>query len=191
MKQIAVLMVAVVAVTGVEAQGVFSNRTNGALEKVIHDYPNQFRNIKGDLLESRGESFEYKSTVSVPGGGPATVTLYKVPGNTNVSWTATLYTHENFQEASKRYRELYNQIRNTIVKLEGEKPVILNGKYISPVASRRLNSVLFDIVPASEATRKIKVELMLAGSGNQWKVLLTVYDRNIDEEASVVSNIDN
>src|SRR5690606_26807914 len=47
------------------AQGVFSNQTNVALQKVIEDFPNHFRNIKGDLIENNGS--DYKSKVEMPG----------------------------------------------------------------------------------------------------------------------------
>ena len=33
------------------AQGVFSNKTQVVLEKVIQDYPNHFYHIKGELID--------------------------------------------------------------------------------------------------------------------------------------------
>ena len=50
------------------AQGVFSNQTNVALQRVIEDFPNHFRNIKGDLITDNNGS-DYKSKVEMPGTG--------------------------------------------------------------------------------------------------------------------------
>ena len=58
------------------AQGVFSNKTNTALEKVIQDYPNRFKNIKGEVIVESPQTTEYRSTVQIPGSTSCTVTRY-------------------------------------------------------------------------------------------------------------------
>ncbi len=98
------------------AQGVFSNETNIALEKVIQDYPNRFNNIKGAILLEDPRVTNYESSVKIPGSLSCVVTLINGQRQT-VSWRAELFDSGNFNEARNKYKEFYNQIRNTIIKI--------------------------------------------------------------------------
>lgn len=170
------------------AQGSFNNQTNGALEKVIRDYPNQFKNIKGDLLVSGQHSAEYKSNITIPGAVSTTVTQYSVADKKIVSWQATVYTSNEFDDAKDKFKELYAQIKNTIIKLEGEKPVILNGQYETPSEEKKYTTVLFDLLPSTGATQKLKIDLMLEKINRQWKIVLSVYDKDRKEGEAIASN---
>jgi hypothetical protein len=188
MKNISPLFLLLLLGTVVSAQGVFSNQTNGALEKVIQDYPNQFKNIKGDLLMSGQRSAEYKSTITIPGAVSTTVTQYGAGDKKMVSWQTTVYATGEFDDARNKFKELYTQIKNTIVKLEGEKPVILNGQYETPLEEKKYTTVLFDLLPATGATQKLKIDLMLEKTNRQWKIILSVYDKDRKEGEAIVSN---
>ena len=83
---------------------------------------------------------------------------------------------ETFSDAKNKYIELYNQIRNTIVKMEGEKPFILNGKYETPTDDRKFTSVIFQLLPATGQMQKLKVGLTLQQTMRNWKITLAVYD---------------
>jgi hypothetical protein len=188
MKNIIPLFLLFLLGTVVSAQGVFSNQTNAALEKVIQDYPNQFKNIKGDLLVSNQRSAEYKSNIIIPGAVSATVTQYAVADKKIVSWQTVVYASGEFDDARNKFKELYAQIKNTIIKLEGEKPVILNGQYETPLEDRKYTTVLFDLLPATGATQKLKIDLMLEKMNHQWKIVLSVYDKDRKDGEAIVSN---
>lgn len=154
------------------AQDVFSNQTNTALQKVIQDYPNHFRNIKGDRLA--GES--YKSKIEIPGAVSCMVTRYNTTENV-FSWSCELIVTTEFEDAQKQYREAYNSIRNTIVKMDGEKPFILNGRYEAPRnATTGSSGIVFELLPAPPHMQELKVELMMSHS-DAWKIVLQVYDK--------------
>jgi hypothetical protein len=188
MKNIIPVFIILLIGAGTSAQGVFNNQTNGALEKVIQDYPNQFKNIKGDLLVSGQHSAEYKSNITIPGAVSTTVTQYSVADKKIVSWQATVYTTNEFDDARDKFKELYSQIKNTIIKLEGEKPVILNGQYETPVEEKKHTTVLFDLLPSTGATQKLKIDLMLEKINRQWKIVLSVYDKDRKEGEAMASN---
>ena len=188
MKNLVLLMLLIASAAQAPAQGVFTNQTNGALEKVIQDYPNQFKNIKGDLLLSNDREAEYKSVVSIPGSESSTVTQYAGTGRRIVSWQTIMYSNTGFDNAEKKFRELFGEIRNTIVRLEGERPVILNGKYETPEEDKKLTTVVFDILPATGAMRQLKVDLSLVKRDRRWLVVLSVYDKDRRDEEVIVSN---
>jgi len=178
MKKIATLLLLFAFSANAMAQGVFENQTNGALEKVIRDYPNQFKNIKGEKLQSHAQATEYTSTINIPGAVSSTVTQYDDADRTQASWHTVVATTSNFDDAREKYKELFGQIKNTIVKLEGERPVILNGQYESPAEGKPENSLIFDLLPASGSIQHMKVEITLLKSNQRWKVVLSVYDKD-------------
>ena len=155
------------------AQGVFSNQTNVALTRVIEDFPNHFRNIKGEQIGDNNADF--KSKVEIPGA--ITCVLSEIgPSKDTYAFKAELYQTNDFEQARKKFSELYNQIHNTIIKIEGEKPVILNGKYEVPDGGKKFTSIGFHVLPATGQMRKLKVELLLQESGGGWKIALNVFE---------------
>ncbi|MFT3826300.1 MAG: hypothetical protein QM731_20420 [Chitinophagaceae bacterium] len=151
------------------AQDVFSNQTNAALQKVIQDYPNHFRNIKGDRLSDQS----YKSKVEIPGATNCVLTS----SDNNFSWSCELASVTEFDAARKQFQESYSKIRNTIVKIDGEKPFILNGRYEAPQNSTsQPSSVVFELLPAPPHMQQLKVELVLNHT-DKWRIVLQVYDK--------------
>jgi hypothetical protein len=166
------------------SQGVFSNDVNSALQKVIQDYPNHFVNIKGPLVTDNRHTIQYYSTVKVPGSLNCVLTQYSATRREIYSWQCIMLKSKSFNESKRKFENLYNQIKNTIVKIEGEKPFILNGKYETPSEERKITTVIFKLLPAAGDMQRLKVELTLQHYLNDWKVMLVVYDqeRKNDEQ---------
>ena len=156
------------------AQGVFSNKTNAALKMVIEDYPNHFNNIKGDRISAYEPAVNYKSKVIIPGSVNCMLTQYKT--NETYSWKCELFSSADFQKAKTRFNDLYNEIHNTIIKLDGEKPAILNGQYATPEKDRKQNTIIFHFLPSKGIIQKLHVEMQLQSEGGDWKIILQVYE---------------
>jgi hypothetical protein len=171
------------------AQGVFSNKVNATLEKVIQDYPNRFKNIKGEIIIQNPQTTEFRSTVEIPGSTSCTVTRYSSSKNDVYSWACVIFESEEFEQAKNKFKELFGQIKNSIVKIEGEKPFILTGQYENPTEEKKFTTVVFELLPAVGEMKKVKIDLSmqyLMSSG--WKISLSVYDRDRkDEEQGAVS----
>ena len=157
-------------------QGVFSNSTNTALEKVIQDYPNRFRNIKGAVLRENAQAINYESSVKIPGSLSCIVSQSNASNGEVLSWKAELFTSASFREASQKYNELFNQIKNTIIKLNGSKPYILSGQYTSPEETKPFHAVVLNMLPAAGELQRVKVEISLEQLGGNWKLQLAIYD---------------
>jgi hypothetical protein len=164
------------------AQGVFTNHTHTALQQVIGDYPNHFRNIKGEIVNEDPQSINYESKVQIPGASTAMITKYSsAPDKEIYSWKCIMAESEDFNAIATKYKELYNQIRNSIVKVEGEKPFILNGLYEVPTEDKRFVSSVFSLLPSIGNLGKLKVELVLEYYVTEWKISLIVYDQQEEE----------
>ena len=184
MKRIIILVIVFTLSLAGLSQGVFTNDVNAALQKVIQDYPNHFVNLKGAQVAGNRRTIQYHSIVEVPGSLTCVLTQYSASKKEIYSWKCVMLESENFGEAKNKFTELYNQIRNTIVKMEGEKPFILNGKYEAPSDEKKFTTIVFQLLPATGELQKLKVELTLQHYINDWKVILTVYDderRNDDQ----------
>lgn len=182
MRNTAAILVSLLFSATTQAQGVFANKTNAALEKVIQDYPNRFRNIKGEMIVQNPQTTEYRSTVDIPGSSSCTVTRYNSTKNEVYGWACTIFETDDFEIVKSKYREIFGQIKNTIIKMEGQKTFILNGHYEIPTEEKKFTTILFDLLPAVGEMKKLKVELTLQYQISGWKISLNVYDRDRKDE---------
>ncbi len=173
-----VLILLLLAIQSVRGQGVFSNQTTVALQKVIQDYPNRFQNIRGPVITSYPETTDYQSNVEIPGAVNAVISQYRASNKEVYSWKSTVFVSENFEDASTQYKELFNQIRNTIIKVEGEKPFILIGTLEKPLASRKSTNTRFQLYSAASVMQQLNVVLTLEHAVTEWQIRLSVYDDN-------------
>jgi len=157
-------------------EDVFSNKTNVALEKVIRDYPNRFHNIKGEMISQHAQVAEYKSTISVPGASYCSIWKYNVSNNELYNWNCVTFNSPNFMQARAKFKEVYDQIENTIIKIEGQKPFILNAQYRTPTELHTMNAISFELLPLTDEMKNLKVDLSLEKELNIWKVKLNVYE---------------
>lgn len=170
------------------SQGVFNNQTNAAIQKVIEDYPNHFKNIKGEVILSDTRAVNYRSRINIPGAANCMITQSNVSHQQdNFDWSCDLFESNDFDKASHQFKTLYEEIKNTIVRIDGEKPFIINGPYADPEESRQRTTVFFQLLPATGNYQKLKVELVLHSTAKGWKITLSVNDRPDKEETGLVS----
>ncbi len=167
------------------SQGVFSNRTSAVLEKVIQDYPNRFRDIKGELIVENREAAEYKSTLQLPGSSSCIVSRYTVARNDEYSWTCTVRVSQDFGNARNTFREIFDQIKNTVIRIDGDKHFILNGKYEMPREDCKTTRILFTLLPGMNDVKRLKIDLSLQSDKTGWKILISVYDHEPYGEGQV------
>jgi hypothetical protein len=160
------------------AQGVFSNKTQVILEKVIQDYPNHFTNIRAEQISQAVQTASYKSTLQLPGSKSSTITLGTAGGNEESDWTCTVLTTPDFGEAKTRYSEIYSQLSNSIISTENRQTFIINGQYEAPSEERKYTQVLFSLLPGVGIMKRLRVELVLHQQDLYWVVTITVSDRD-------------
>jgi hypothetical protein len=164
------------------AQGVFSNKTQTILEKVIQDYPNHFCNIKGELISQEQQMAEYRSTLQLPGSPSCMVVLTGGKGVTasteGYSWTCIVADSESFEAARDKFHEIYGQLSNSIITSSSQKTFILSGVYENPDPEKKYTHVVFSLLPGVGDMRRLKVGLSLHEAGSKWRITLSVNDRD-------------
>lgn len=183
MRGLALILMAIFPVFAI-SQSVFTNNTLITLQEVLGDYPNQFQNIRGELLRDDVETSDYSSKVEIPGSVHTVITRYRSSPDLSIySWKSLLSESDDFGAISQRYKEFYKEIKNSIIKLDGQKPFILNGTYESPSESKKFSTSTFYLLPPTNELRKLRVELTIEFYVTEWKVFLLVYD---EEEGAMV-----
>ena len=175
MKYSTALLISLIFCSHMAAQGVFSNETNVVLEEVVKDYANDFRNIKGALLNQKGNVSQFNSTLYFSGALSTSITETRLQGRDLLSWNTTVYKGHDFNEAKQKFREMFDQLKNSIIKLDHEKPFILSGVYEEPSQGRSSNIVL-ELLPATKDSKRPKVKLSLEEVSGVWTVNLSVSD---------------
>lgn len=166
------------------SQGVFNNTTNSALQKVIEDYPNKFNNIKGDQIGTKEQSIDYRSKIEVPGASSNVVTKITIANTSLYTWKSQLFESSNFEISKEKFKEAFNNIKNTIVKIEGLPAFILNGKFEHPSEDKKNTTVQFQLLPANAEMQKLKVALSMVQSGSQWQLVLSVTEKDLSNETA-------
>src|SRR5688572_4296957 len=188
MKALAHVLLLAMPFYAASQQSAFTNQTHTTLQKVINDYPNQFRNIKGAVIVENPQTTDYVSIVQIPGSVNTVITKYSASGDDEIySWKCVMLESEDFEAVSKKYREIFNQMKNSIIKLDGNKPFILNGSFEEPTEEKRFISTPFTLVPASGDLKKLRVELTIEYLVTEWKVSLLVYDQPDEDVAMELS----
>lgn len=171
----------VILSASLSAQGVFTNKTQIVLEKVIQDYPNHFYNIKGELIGQALQTVRYKSTLQLPGAASSTITL--TSGNDGSDWNCTVLETADFSEARDRLAEIYTQLSNSIITTVQQKTFILNGQYEAPAEDRKYTEVMFSLLPGVGEMKRLHVELTLHAAEKGWIVAINVTDKETREIA--------
>lgn len=186
---LAPVMLSATLTANLSAQGVFSNKTQTVVEKVIQDYPNHFHNIKGELIgPASSKTSRYRSTLELPGSASSTITLVSASGTEGSGWTCTVLQTASFEEARARYSEIYSQLSNSIVTAAGQKTFILSGQYESPAADKKENEVLFTLLPGVGEMKRLRVELILREEGSDWVVAISVNDGDARSQQQLAVN---
>ncbi len=186
MKTTVILLLIVLLSFAGHTQGVFRNQVNNTLEKVIQDYPSQFQNIRGEQVSQAQGAIAFKSNIVIPGAISTTITQFAVEHKQLLSWQSVVYAVSDFEQARNRFEETFNQIKNTIIRAQGEKAVIVNGMFINPSADQTYTIIQFDLLPPSGLMQKVNIDLAMENTGTQWQIVLSVYDKERNSNAGAV-----
>ncbi|MBB1283359.1 hypothetical protein HRH25_03160 [Flavisolibacter sp. BT320] len=151
-----------------------------ALEKVISDYPVDFATLKGEVLNNNPQTVEYASLLQFKSAESNTITQYS--GKEPVySWQAQMFTTEEFEEVEKKYKALYKDLKAITLTLNRDYSYRLEGAYDTPSESRKFASSVFRLVPGATSLPKVKVELSLQYELMEWKIFLSVYQKERED----------
>jgi hypothetical protein len=157
-----------------------NNDLRNSLEKVINDFPRELNTIKGEVLVENPQTVEYASLLTFKGSESNTITKY-LSAKPIYSWQATVLTTEDFEEAVKKYKWLFNQMKVMTITSENGYGFSLNGNYGEPDESKKFSVSTFQLTPAPTNLTNLKIEVGLQYYFPEWQVNLLVYQKERED----------
>jgi hypothetical protein len=158
---------------------VTNNDLRNNLSQVITSYVDGFSSLKADTLSLNPQSIEFATKLHFEGSEQNSITQFKAR-NPIYSWQAVLLTTEEFEEAEKKYKWVYNQLKVMTVKVQ-DYSFTLSGDYEAPDESKRFCSTIFKLNPNASNMPKLKIEASMRFEFPEWKINLMIYQRERED----------
>jgi hypothetical protein len=144
------------------------------LSKVIHDYPNYFSNIKGEVVDESPQVVNYTSLINIKDLPQGIIVQYGDEKEHVYSWKNVLLETEDFEEAKKKFHLYYTQIRKTKAIIN-QMDIRLIGDYTEPDESKQFNTIIFKLESIEPLIKDVVVDLSLQYEMSGWKITVSLY----------------
>ena len=158
---------------------VTNNDLRNNLSRIITDYANGFTALRGDTIEIDPQTIEFSSKLQFNGAEQNSIVEYR-SSKPVYSWKAVLMSTEDFEEASKKYKWLFNQLKVMTVKVE-DYSFTLDGNFDAPDESRKFCSSIFKLTPNAANMPRLKIEATMQYEFPEWKINLMIYERERED----------
>jgi hypothetical protein len=182
MKPLTATFIFILFVFSLAAQVIpIKNGLQTDIAKVISDYPNGYKNIIGEQIIENPQSIEFECLVSIKDA--INCKLIKYSSNTKeiYSWEAEMIKTDDFEEASKKFRAIYNSLQHLSVNINGSTAVF-KGDYIKPTEAIKFTTIVLDPGDKTPELRKLKLALVLETDMLDWVIKIQVYEREREDK---------
>jgi hypothetical protein len=185
MKKFFIFILAAMATGSLSAQlKVFekSPAFSKAMETILLDFPNNYRNIKGELILAQGEFEHYASTVNFPGAESCIIGEYHSVRDTTASVQALMFRDESFEKAAKHYKALFKQLKSSPIKVVDGSKLYLDGDMEEP--AEELDFTVSTLKFGTLDTRydEFKIELEMLYKMPEWVININMITRKRDSD---------
>lgn len=152
-----------------------TNTVSGALSKVIEDFPNHFKNIRGEIISQDVQAVNYTSTINIAGADSSIIIQNGSDSDNIYSWKETVFEAEDFDQAKQKFHEYFSKIKGTSVTIDNNK-TSFHADYIQPDDAKRFTTIIF--LPSS-AVRELKhlvIDLSLQYVLSGWEISISIYE---------------
>jgi hypothetical protein len=160
----------------------FANPLQADVQKVVMDYPHQFKNLIGEEIAQTPQTTDYHSSFTVYGSEECSVTKYSSDGKEVYSWQALMLTTEDFEKAKKKFKALYNQLNEMTVHFEDAWVAHFKGQYEAPNTTKNFTTVVFTPDRDNGNYKKLRIELRLENELLEWKVRIVVFEKEREDD---------
>lgn len=151
------------------------------IQELVKDYPGGFTQTKGEARAKNPQTIEYVSLISPEGVSDAYVMQYSALGKSIYSWHGVLLETEDFEEASKKYKWLFTQLKGMNVTYVADQ-YTLEGKYVTPDESIGFAISTLTLANPPSPLKKMKIEVSLNFEFPEWKVGLSIFEKEREDD---------
>ena len=182
MKPLTATFILILFVFSLSAQVIpIKNAFQTDIAKVISDYPNGFKNIIGDETIQNPQSIEFECLVTVKDAIKCRLIKYSANLKEIYSWEADMIKTDDFEAASKKFRELYNSLQHLSVNINGGTAVF-KGDYIKPSETIKFTTVVLDAGDKAPELKSLKLALILETEMLEWVIKIQVYEKEREDK---------
>ena len=156
-----------------------SNGFSDSLTKIVKDFKNNFHLIQGKEIKPQPEMNVYLSTTTLPGALHCSISRFHSVIDTTASWQAIVYDGENYKDAIKIYRDLYNQLKKTKIKMDDKNILTFIGDFGNPKESLRFTSSSLRLNTNDRIYQDFFADLQLSATYDGWEVQLNLINKNM------------
>jgi len=154
------------------------------IDAVLRDFPNNLRNITGELVLAQGEFENYVSVLALPESQHCIITRWHSTQDTTVSWQATMLTTDNFGKADRTYRELYRKLQQCYIQLVDGTIVYLKGAWEPAREGASFTTSTLRVAVDDQRYKEVHVELELVYQLAEWGININIFSKKPDDEVA-------
>jgi hypothetical protein len=151
-----------------------------AMDAILKDFPNNFRNISGNLILSQAEADHYSSLVMVPGSLDCHITRYHSVEDTLASWQASMFRSEEFGAASRQYTSLYGKLKGCSLQLADGSRIQVKGTWEAPLEEKPFSMSSFQLQTADPRFSEMKIDVEMVYQVTEWVININVVSKRKD-----------
>ena len=152
------------------------------IDSVLKDFPNNLRNITGQLVLAQGEFENYASMVELPGAESCIITRWHSIEDTTASFQAQMFRSENFSEASRQYHELFRQLQGCYLKMVDGSKFYLAGDWEPAKEEAPFTTSTLRLQTGDERYKEVKVEVELVFQITDWAGHINIVSKKRDDK---------
>jgi hypothetical protein len=156
-----------------------------AIDAVLGDLPNNLRFVTGVLVLAEGEVDRYASLVVVPDAENCVVTRYHSVVDTTASWQAKMFSGGDFDAASRKYQQLFQQLKVCYVRLPDSSVYFLDGTWQPAREGLTFTTSTLKLKTDDQRFRNVEVELELVYELADWAVNINIVTKKPDDEVGM------
>ena len=151
-----------------------------ALNTVVQDYFKNFEDAKGDLISESTGTVTFESHTRIPGALSCIISKYALPAT--YSWEAVMYDAEDFENAAKRYQQLFKELNNSKFAPNGFEKFTLKGSFDVPDESRGFAASTMKLEAPRKPWDNFTIELGIEYQFPNWIVKISMFEKVPDED---------
>ena len=156
-----------------------------AIDAVLGDLPNNLRYVTGELLLAEGEVDSYISLVAMPGAENCIVMRYHSVEDTTASWQAKMFSGGDFDAASRKYAQLFQQLKVCYVRFPDGSICYLEGTWEPAREGVMFTTSTLKVRTSDQRFRDVEVELELVYQLADWAVNINIVTKKPDDEVGL------
>ena len=152
-----------------------NNNVNNVLEKVIEDFPNHFKNIRGSVIDKDVQATNYNCSVNIPGTDSSIIIQNGNDTDNIFSWKEMVFETDDFEKAKQKFHEYFMKIKGTSIKTNNAN-INFNADYTAPDDAKQFASIIFQAHPETAQFKNVMIDLDMQYVLDGWQINISVYE---------------